>query len=40
MITPPWNKDINLGRYNTAIRLCADVPRELPEGQRPKPNQL
>ena len=39
-LTPPWVKNINLGSYITAVHLCADVPHELPEGQRPKPNKI
>ena len=39
-LTPPQVKDSNLGIYKTVIYLCAEVPHDLPEGKRPKPNKL
>ena len=39
-LTPPWVKDSNLGRYITVVYLCAQVPHEIPEGQRPKPSNI
>ena len=40
MINLPWFKDSNIGSYNVAVNLCAEVPHELPEGQRLKYNKL
>ena len=39
-LTPHRIKDSNLGRYNTVVQLCDEVPHELPEGKSPKPNKL
>ena len=36
-LIPPWVKNSNLGSKKTVVQFCAEVPQELPEGQRPKP---
>ena len=39
-LTPYQVKYSNLGSYNIVVRLCSEVPHELPKRQRPKPLNL